>query len=312
MLRYNFIINQLTAYFIMPKKSLFLLFLVFALRVNGQQQVIPLYKGAAPGSESWTWNETENADNMYHAHTIFNISRPTLTVYPPDPGVPNTGTAVIVCPGGGFHSLSIMQEGYQVVAWLQKRGITAFLLKYRLIHTTGGDPYKQEIDDRTRAGASDERNTVIQMAVADGRTAITYVRAHAAEYGVSTSKIGFIGFSAGGLVAAAVSYDYTPENKPDFSAPIYGPFPPELKAKAIPADAPPLFIAAASDDTYNLNLDAVSLYEAWVKAKHVAELHIYSKGGHGFGMNTQNLPSDSWRDRFSDWLALNGFLVTKK
>jgi acetyl esterase/lipase len=312
MLFYYFIINKLPINNIMPKKLIFLFFVLFAISAGAQQKVIQLYNGAAPGSENWTWNETENSDNMYHAHTIFNISHPTLTVYPPDPNVPNTGTAVIVCPGGGFHSLSIMQEGYQVVAWLQKKGITAFLLKYRLIHTTGGDPYKQEIDDRTRNGASDERNTVIQMAVADGRTAITYVRAHAAEYGISTSKIGFIGFSAGGLVAAAVSYDYTPENKPDFSAPIYGPFPPELKAKTIPADAPPLFIAAASDDTYNLNLDAVSLYEAWVKAKHPAELHIYSKGGHGFGMNTQNLPSDSWRDRFSDWMALNGFLGTNK
>jgi len=296
----------------MNKKLIFLLLILFAYRANAQQQVIQLYKGAAPGSENWTWNETENSDNMYHAHTIFNISHPTLTVYPPDPGVPNTGTAVIVCPGGGFHSLSIMQEGYQVVAWLQKKGITAFLLKYRLTHITGGDPYKQEVDDRTRPGAGDEVKTVAAMAISDGRTAITYVRAHATEYGISPSKIGFIGFSAGGLVAAAVAYDYTPENRPDFVAPVYGPFPAELQAKTIPADAPPMFIAAASDDTYGLNLSAVSLYEAWIKSKHSAELHIYSKGGHGFGMNTQNLPSDSWRDRFSDWMALNGYLETKK
>jgi acetyl esterase/lipase len=296
----------------MPKKLLFLLLMAFAISAGAQQKVIQLYKGAAPGSENWTWNETENSDNMYKAHTIFNISHPTLTVYPPDPNVPNTGTAVIVCPGGGFHSLSIMQEGYQVVAWLQKKGITAFLLKYRLVHINGGDPYKQEVEDRTRPGAGQEEQTVAAMAITDGRTAIAYVRSHASEYGISPSKIGFIGFSAGGLVAAAVAYDYTPENRPDFVAPVYGPFPPELQAKTIPADAPPMFIVAASDDTYGLNLSSVALYEAWVKSKHSAELHIYATGGHGFGMNIQNIPTDTWRDRFSDWMALKGYLWQQK
>ena len=292
----------------MKKTFPFLLLLLFAISANAQQKVIQLYPGAAPGSENWTWSETENADNMYKAHTIFNISHPTLTVYPADSAVQNTGTAVIVCPGGGFHSLSIMQEGYQVVAWLQKKGITAFLLKYRLTHTTGGDPYKQEIDDRTRPGAAKEISTVADMATADGRTAIAYVRAHAAEYGILPNKIGFIGFSAGGYIATAMAYDYTPENRPDFVAPIYGPFPAKYQAETIPADAPPMFIAAATNDDYGLNLSSVALYEAWVKAKHSAELHIYSTGGHGFGMNIKNIPTDSWRDRFSDWMGQLGYL----
>ena len=292
----------------MNKKLLSLTLLFFTVAAAAQQKVIQLYPGAAPGSEKWTWNETENSDNMYKAHTIFNISHPTLTVYPADTTVQNTGTAVIVCPGGGFHSLSIMQEGYAVVAWLQKKGITAFLLKYRLTHTTGGDPYKQENEDRKNPGADAERNIIADMAVTDGRTAIAYVRAHAAEYGIVPSKIGFIGFSAGGYIATAMAYDYTMENRPDFVAPIYGPFPEKYKAETISADAPPMFIAAASDDTYGLNMSSVSLYEAWIKAKHSAELHIYNTGGHGFGMNTQNIPTDSWRDRFSDWMGQLGYL----
>src|ERR1700761_5977650 len=164
------------------KKSLILaiLFLTVIL-AKAQQKVIPLYNGPAPGSENWTWSETENDSNMYHAHTIYNVSKPTLTVYPASDDAWPTGTAVIVCPGGGFQSLSIMQEGYAVVKWLQHKGITAFLLKYRLKHTIGHDPYKQENEERnnsTNVGGL-ENSKVVPMAIADARQAIAYVRAHA-------------------------------------------------------------------------------------------------------------------------------------
>lgn len=290
------------------KKSLILaiLFLI-VVSAKAQQKVIPLYNGPAPGSEKWTWNETENDSNIYHAHTIYNISKPTITVYPADNTVWPTGTAVIVCPGGGFQSLSIMQEGYAVVKWLQHKGITAFLLKYRLNHTIGHDPYKQENEERGTNVNGLEKSKVVGMAVADARQAITYVRQHAAEYGILPDRIGILGFSAGGTIAASCAYNYTSENRPDFVAPIYAYFP-ESMQKTPPADAPPMFIAAASDDTFGLETHSSSLYETWIKSKHSAELHIYAKGGHGFGMNEQNLPSDSWKDRFSDWLNLEGFL----
>jgi acetyl esterase/lipase len=292
----------------MNKISASILLLLFTVALKAQQKVIPLYPGVAPGSESWTWSEQENANNMYHSNAIFNISKPTLTVYPPDKLTAPTGTAVIVCPGGGFHSLSIMQEGYAVVKWLQSKGITAFLLKYRLMHAEGGDPYKQEIEDRTRKGADADRLTVVNMAVADGRQALTYVRAHAAEYGIDPKRIGIIGFSAGGVVSAATAYNYTPENRPDFVGFMYGGGLPSEMQKNIPPDAPPLFIAAATNDTYNLEMAAVSLYSSWVTAKHSAELHIYAQGGHGFGLNKQGLPTDTWTDRFIDWMTLQGFL----
>jgi acetyl esterase/lipase len=292
----------------MNKISASLLLLLFTVAGNAQQKVIPLYPGVAPGSESWTWSEQENANNMYHSNAVFNISKPTLTVYPPESSHAPTGTAIIVCPGGGFHSLSIMQEGYAVVKWLQSKGITAFLLKYRLMHIEGGDPYKQENEDRTRKGADAERMTVANMAVADGRQALTYVRAHAAEYGIDPKRIGIIGFSAGGVISAASAYGYTPQNRPDFVGFVYGGMRPADMQNTIPADAPPLFIAAATNDNYNLQMAAVSLYTTWVTAKHSAELHIYAQGGHGFGLNKQGLPTDTWTDRFIDWMALQGFI----
>ena len=289
------------------KRNLILAFILLtAISAGAQQKVIPLYNGPGPGSENWTWSETENDSNMYHAHTIFNVSKPTLTVYPADSTTWPTGTAVIVCPGGGFQSLSIMQEGYAVVKWLQKKGITAFLLKYRLNHTIGGDPYKQENNDRAKGGDPDKAK-IPAMALADAQQAITYVRQHAAEYGVLPTHIGIIGFSAGGYLSAAASINYTADNRPDFAATIYGGMPAQMMQN-IPQDAPPMFIAAASDDTFGLELGSTALYNAWINTKHSAELHIYAKGGHGFGMNEQGLPTDSWKDRFADWLKLEGFL----
>ena len=280
---------------------------LLCVSAKAQQTVIPLYNGPAPGSEKWTWNEAENDSNIYHAHTIYNISNPTITVYPADSTVWPTGTAVIVCPGGGFQSLSIMQEGYDVVKWLQHKGITAFLLKYRLKHTIGHDPYKQENEDRATNANEKERNTIVAMAIADARQAITYVRQHAGAYGVLPDHIGILGFSAGGTIAASCAYNFTPENKPDFAAPIYAYFPASMQ-QTPPDDAPPMFIAAASDDAYDLETHSSSLYETWIKSKHSAEIHIYAKGGHGFGMRDQGLPADSWKDRFSDWLNLEGYL----
>jgi acetyl esterase/lipase/lysophospholipase L1-like esterase len=290
------------------KKVVLLSLVVFiSMAAYAQLKVIPLYNGPAPGSENWTWSETENDSNIYHAHTIYNVSKPTLTVYPADSTVWPTGTAVIVCPGGGFQSLSIMQEGYAVVKWLQQKGITAFLLKYRLNHTLGHDPYQQEIDERGSKATGLEKQPVVAMAIADARQAIAYVRKHAAEYGVLPDHIGILGFSAGGTLAASCAYSYTPDNKPDFVAPIYAYFPPAMQHTP-PDDAPPLFLAAASDDTFDLETHSSTLYETWSNAKHSAEVHIYAKGGHGFGMNEQGLPSDTWKDHFADWLNLKGFL----
>lgn len=289
----------------MNKKLLLPLLLLFIISAKAQQKVIPLYPGAAPGSEKWDWNQVESADNVFHGNVVYNVSHPTLTVYSPDKGA-NTGTAVIVCPGGGLQTLSIEHEGYAVAKWLQKKGITAFLLEYRLMHTIGNDPYKEMLAKMKANSVLHDQAPVAPLANADGRNAIAYVRAHAAEYGVSTSRIGIIGFSAGGTIADSTAFGYTEANKPNFVASVYAYFPQEMQVN-LPQDAPPIFLAAAADDQSSVY--STLLYNTWISAKHAAEIHIYSKGGHGFGMKTQNLPSDNWIDQFNNWLNTQGLFT---
>jgi acetyl esterase/lipase/lysophospholipase L1-like esterase len=283
---------------------LVLLFIVVA--VNAQQKVISLYNGAAPGSENWNWNEAENDHNMFNTKVVYNVTKPTLTVFTPDASVA-TGAAVVICPGGGFHILSINSEGNDVANWLVKKGVTCFVLKYRLVHSLTDDPVKELMDQMGKPEFAGNNKTLIPLAVADGRAAITYVRAHAAEYNIIPNHIGIIGFSAGGTVAGSAAYNYTLENRPDFVAPIYGYIPPELQG-TIANDAPPMFIAAASDDQFGLAPHSVDLYNKWLSSKHPVEMHMYVKGGHGFGMRTQNIPTDTWIDRFADWLNVQGFI----
>ncbi|WP_461453277.1 alpha/beta hydrolase [Mucilaginibacter sp.] len=287
------------------KKILLALALLIAITGNAQQKVIQLYNGTVPGSENWDWNQNESADNVYHSNVVYNVSHPTLTVYLPDSTVANTGVALVICPGGGLQTLSINHEGYDVGKWCQKHGITAFLLEYRLMHTLGPDPYKEMLAKMKANTVLKEQAPVAPLANADGRAAIAYVRAHAAEYGVSPNKIGIVGFSAGGTIAATTAYNYTPQNRPDFVAPIYAYFPPEMQVN-VPADAPPMFLAAASDDKSSVY--SVELYTTWINSNHLAELHLFLNGAHGFGMKTQHLSSDAWADLFYNWIKQAGFI----
>jgi len=283
-----------------------LFFAFFVTIISAQQKVIQLYSGSAPGSENWTWNEAENDNNMWNTKVVYNVSHPTLTVFAPD-SMQSTGTAVVICPGGAFHALSINSEGFDVAKWLVKKGVTCFVLKYRLAHSVTTDPVKEVMAKWGKKEFDEENKAVIPLAVADGRNAIAYVRAHADEFGIDKNKIGIIGFSAGGTVAAASAFNYTPENKPNFDAPIYAYFPDSMITR-IANDAPPMFIAAASDDGLGLAPHSVNLYQHWLASKHSAEIHMYSTGNHGFGMRVQHLPSDTWIDRFGDWLKVNGYL----
>jgi acetyl esterase/lipase len=153
----------------------------------------------------------------------------------------------------------------------------------------------------------EENDSVVNMAIQDGLRAIEYVRSNAAKYNISEKRIGFMGFSAGGTVTMGTVFNYTTKNRPDFAAPIYA-YTPALKNQTIAADAPPLFICAASDDQLGMATMSSNLYTAWMNAKKEAELHMYLKGGHGFGMRKQNLPTDTWIERFGDWLQLRRLL----
>jgi len=282
--------------------------LLLSVSIKAQQKVIQLYNGAAPGSESWTYSEQENNAGSNNA-LIYNVSHPTLTVYPADPSIA-TGTAIIVCPGGGFYILSAGYEGRDVAHWLNQKGITVFLLKYRLGHSLTDNPGQELSKNMKKSNFAEKIAPIIPLCIADGRAAIQYVRTHATEYGINPAQIGIIGFSAGGTVAASAAFKYTAENRPDFVAPIYAFMPPSLQGP-VAADAPPLFIAAATDDNLGLASHSVELYSKWLTAKKPAELHIYEKGGHGFGMRSQNIPTDTWIERFGDWLGLQGYLKAK-
>lgn len=273
--------------------------------VAAAQDVFPLYPGTAPGSPQDNYPEKQYHSNVWNTEVVTNVTRPTLTVFKPSPELKN-GTAIVVCPGGGFMALSIASEGTEVAKYLAAQGVTAFVLKYRLAHT--GEDATQEFvtlfADRPKFDAVVK--SAETLAIADGLAAVAYVRQHAAEFGISPDRVGIIGFSAGGTVTAEVAVRYTPESRPAFVAPIYSGG--LLKDAPVPMDAPPMFVAAATDDSLGLGPQSVAIYQKWASAHKSAELHMYAKGGHGFGMRKQNLPTDHWIDRFTDWLQLEGFL----
>ena len=285
--------------------SILLVSLITAFAAQAQQ-VIPLYPGKAPGSETWNWTEKTSEKNAWNTTIVYNVATPTLTVYLPAAGKAN-GTAVVVAPGGGFQALSINSEGIDVAKWLAERGITAFVLKYRLNKSETDDPVGEFMKGLGNPAIGKKINdTIIPMCIADGSRAIAYVRANANQYGINPDKIGIIGFSAGGTVTIGATLAFDETRKPNFSAPIY-PFATYFKDIKVPADAPPMFICAATNDSFGFAPDCANLYNTWIKAKKGAELHIYSQGGHGFGMRKQNLPTDGWIDRFYEWVKVLGY-----
>jgi acetyl esterase/lipase len=278
---------------------------------SDQLTVIPLWPNGAPGSEDWTQQERETlAPPPFDFMTVRNVTQPTLTAFLPHLSKAS-GTAVVVCPGGGFHMLAIDHEGREVAQLLSERGVAAFVLKYRLVQTTADDEDFVKLMQKLFLSPEPNRvreltRQVVPLAVADGKQAIKVVRRHDSEWGIVQDHIGMLGFSAGARVTVGVALEYDGESRPNFAAPIYGALWEEI---AIPADAPPLFIALASDDELVGVDSSVALYSAWRAAGHSVELHIYAQGGHGFGMKKQGLPVDRWIDQFGEWLDGESFFA---
>jgi acetyl esterase/lipase len=280
-----------------------------------QPRVASVWPKDAPGSEKWTQKEIEHHDAWLRTKIVRNVVRPTLTAFWPDRSKAN-GTAVIICPGGGFLFLA-KDEGIEEAERLRARGVAAFILKHRLIDSgpTEAEFHKavlraallKAIADGLKGGERpvlpEDVRKFSALAVADGRQAIKVVREHAGEWGINPDRIGIMGFSSGAVVATGVATEYDAASRPNYAASIYGPV---LGSVTIPKDTPPIFICCASDDPLVPPRDSIRLYSAWQGAGKSAELHIYAKGGHGFG--GQGLPSDSWIDRFGDWLGQQGFL----
>jgi acetyl esterase/lipase len=276
----------------------FALAAVLALPVSAQTTV-KLWPGAAPGSERRHGEAEKVRDGVY----VSNVHEPSLTVYPADPRHAN-GAAVIVVPGGGHRILVMVNEGQMPARALNRFGVTAFVLKYRLARDEG-------------SGYGIETH-----GAADLRRAVRWVRANAARYGVDPRRIGVMGFSAGGELVSLVADNPEPaasaldavdrvSGRPDFQVLIY-PGTLGVPAKAV-KDAPPAFIAAGSNDKCCAP-PAIGLYQQLVAAGVSAELHMYADTDHGFNLaaRSERVSIARWPDRLHDWLGDGGWLVPRR
>ena len=231
---------------------------------------------------------------------VGNVSAPTMTVYQPESG--GNGTAVLVCPGGGYSILAIEHEGTQVCEWLNSLGVTAVLLKYRVPRRDPVKPYLQPLED--------------------ARQAMRLLRTRVAEWGVKADRIGVLGFSAGGNLSVMLALNPTGVDdmdavRPDFVVPVYPAYltvagknealVPEF---VVDEKAPPVCLIHAHNDKITPAGSAL-LYLAYQKAARPAELHIYSAGGHGFGMKTNGEAINVWPARVAAWMAQIGVLEKK-
>jgi acetyl esterase/lipase len=274
--------------------------------------VVDLWPGTTPGDVGIKGEENSRTyqSALIGAPTrlITNVTRPTLTIYSP-PKDKNNGTAMLICPGGGYHDLFWELEGEEIAAWLNSLGMTGIILKYRCPRRPGdvkGEPPLGPLLDAQRA--------------------VSLVRSRSAELGIDPARIGMVGFSAGGhlALATATSFEkrtYEPIDKvddvscrPDFAILCYSGY---LKAKdkdeiapgiGIPAGTPPIFLVHSSDDSISSAEHSVFMYLALKRAKVVAELHIYATGEHDFGVRqNEKLPS-SWTHLCVNWLRSQSLL----
>lgn len=280
------------------KLACLLMLLLLCAQAGAQQQ--QLWPDGAPGSEK-RHNEAEKVDNTY----VSNIHDPSLTVARANPRHAN-GAAVIIAPGGGHRMLVFQNEGMVAARSLNRVGVTAFVLKYRLARDQGPGP-----------GYSIEND-----AAADLRRAVRWVRAHAAEYGVDPQRVGVMGFSAGGELVSLVADNPEPapparqdaidqqSARPDFQILVYpGPLGSPTKAAK---DAPPAFIVAGSADKCCMP-PALTLYQQLIGAGVSAELHLYADTDHAFnmGQRSERLSDVHWPDRLADWLSDGGWLIPR-
>lgn len=274
------------------------------LPAPAEPNAIPLLKTPPKARYPERW-ESQGGDNR----VIRNVSKPTLTPFLPEPAKA-TGAAVIIAPGGAFFMLSIDSEGYKAARWLAEHGVAAFVLKYRT-HETPPDRNAamavmgQRMKDAVQNPAA--RIETPPEALADAQAAVRLVRARAGEWGLDPNRVGFLGFSAGAMTALSVGLTADKAARPDFIAPIY----PPMNPRAVPADAPPMFLAIALDDPLFAKGKPLGLIESWRDAGRPVEAHLYERGGHGFGMISRYAGPALWPEELYAWMKDRGLLQTK-
>ncbi|MDR2388215.1 MAG: alpha/beta hydrolase [Tannerellaceae bacterium] len=271
-----------------------------------QNSPILLFPGNAPGETTQLMESADRDGGNTGGESvlrIMNVSEPTITYYPAPRETAN-GAAVIVCPGGGYNLLAYDLEGDEVCEWLNELGITAVLLKYRVPRRKGREKHEAPLQDVQRA--------------------IGYVRAHAEAYAVKPARIGVMGFSAGAHLSATVSNNFSRRTyppvdasdrvscRPDFCLLVYPAYldadsfriAPELK---VSLQTPPTLIIQAEDDKSYIN-SSLFYYYALKEAGVPARMHLYSKGGHGYGLRDTGVAVNEWPARAEDWFREIGIM----
>ncbi len=280
--------------------------LLFAGRLPAvEPQILNVWPGMPPGE---TRGLTEKESSRQHAgkpiKIVENVSRPTLAIYRPAQEK-DTGAAVLICPGGGYNVLAIEHEGEEVATWLNSLGVTGIVLKYRVPSPEGPPRHQAPLQDAQRA--------------------LSLIRARHKEWGIDPHRLGILGFSAGGHLAAAATtnddhraYEAMDDIdntscRPDFAVLVY---PAYLAGKdgklaaeiRVTKQTPECFFVHASDDKLTPE-NSIAMYTALLQAGVPAEMHIYATGGHGFGMRPSDQPSSTWPQRCADWMRSHGILA---
>lgn len=311
----------------MKLKTLFLTMLVACGTANAEAPIwqptaghtqIPLWPGSPPPAKPMPGPEvmSTNPESLIAGKPVVvvkNVSQPTMTVY--SPTGKNIGAAVVVIPGGGFEILAMDLEGTEVCDWLTAKGVTCVLVKYRVPSI----PYDEKCDCRPH-------NFALSIpSLQDTQRALRLVRSRAAEWHIDPKKVGVLGFSAGGFLVAELSTNYnrrtyTPVDaadkesaRPDFTFALY---PGHITADGVTLnpnlpvthDTPPTFIVQAENDHVDGVRQAMVYYSALTKADVPAELHIYAKGGHAFGLRPTTDPVTRWPALAETWLAGIGMI----
>ncbi len=306
-------------FFMKPLLLLFIHCNIFLMSFS--QTVLPLYPGVIPGSKPAKNEEKSEITNDTHILIISHVSRPTITVFLP-PAKKATGTAVIICPGGGYSIIAAGHEGYDVAKKFNEMGVAAFVLKYRI----PDDAYMQ-----------DKETAPLQ----DAQRAIQLVRQKAKKWNINPARVGIMGFSAGGHLASTAGTHFNKsmiENpdgtnlRPDFMILVYAvisftdsightgsrdnllgknPSPEKIieysNELQVTGQTPPAFLVHAGDDDAVKVQNSISFYEALERRNIPAELHIYQKGGHGFGLNNPTT-KDKWMKSLKNWMDSSGWL----
>lgn len=230
-----------------------------------------------------------------------NISEPEMDLYKAQ-GNSITDKTMIICPGGGLFFSAYEKEGVKLAKKLALNGITAIVLKYRTYPRKGSViKWAGTLSDKPQVEI-DSAKIILPFSTKDALTAIEVMREKAAKYNINPNKIGLMGFSAGGAVTMEAAYTSTSKNQPNFIAPIY-PWMDIVEEQKVPSNNPPAFIVCANNDEFReIPTSSVQIYQDWIQAEAKVELHMFSEGGHGFGMNKINSPVDRWSQLLVDWI----------